>query len=401
MPIVNSIAALEPEMTAWRRHLHQHPELGLDCFKTAEFVVEKLKGFGITEIHTGIARTGVVAVIEGQGPGRTIGLRADMDALPMEDLSGTEHASRVPGMAHTCGHDGHTTMLLGAAKYLAETRNFSGKVALIFQPAEENEGGGRIMVEEGMMDRFDIEEVYGIHNMPGGAVGHMHTNCGALLAGVDEFTIRITGQGGHGAMPFQTRDPVVCAASMVQALQTIVSRNTDALDRLVVSVTQIHTGSAMNIVPETAMLNGTVRYFDKDVQAVVKERMGEIAEFQAKSFGMRAELDYIEGYPPTINHPGAGGIRGRGRARGRGRRGGRPRRAADHAGRGFLLHAGGTARGLSLPGSGRHAGLPPPEVRFQRPGRAGGGQLFRPPRGKGLAAGLNLRVSLGRKYLRG
>lgn len=303
MPIVNSIAALEPEMTEWRRFLHQHPELGLDCFKTAEFVVEKLKGFGITEIHTGIARTGVVAIIEGRGPGRTIGLRADMDALPMEDLSGTDHASTVPGMAHTCGHDGHTTMLLGAAKYLAETRNFSGKVALIFQPAEENEGGGRIMVEEGMMDRFGIDEVYGIHNMPGGAVGHMYTNRGALLAGVDEFTIRITGQGGHGAMPFQTRDPVVCAASMVQALQTIVSRNVDALDRLVVSVTQIHTGSAMNIVPETALLNGTVRYFDKEVQAVVKTRMAEIAEFQARSFGMRAELDYVEGYPPTINHP--------------------------------------------------------------------------------------------------
>ncbi|WP_300438610.1 M20 aminoacylase family protein [uncultured Mameliella sp.] len=303
MPIVNSIAALEPEMTEWRRFLHQHPELGLDCFKTAEFVVEKLKGFGITEVHTGIARTGVVAIIEGRGPGRTIGLRADMDALPMEDLSGTDHASTVPGMAHTCGHDGHTTMLLGAAKYLAETRNFSGKVALIFQPAEENEGGGRIMVEEGMMDRFGIDEVYGIHNMPGGAVGHMYTNRGALLAGVDEFTIRITGQGGHGAMPFQTRDPVVCAASMVQALQTIVSRNVDALDRLVVSVTQIHTGSAMNIVPETALLNGTVRYFDKEVQAVVKTRMAEIAEFQAKSFGMRAELDYVEGYPPTINHP--------------------------------------------------------------------------------------------------
>ncbi|MBY6160988.1 amidohydrolase [Mameliella alba] len=303
MPIVNSIAALEPEMTAWRRHLHQHPELGLDCFKTADFVVERLKGFGITEIHTGIARTGVVAIVEGRAPGRTIGLRADMDALPMEDLSGTEHASKVPGMAHTCGHDGHTTMLLGAAKYLAETRNFAGRVALIFQPAEENEGGGRIMVEEGMMDRFDIEEVYGIHNMPGGEVGQMLTNRGALLAGVDEFTITITGQGGHGAMPFQTRDPVVCAASMVQALQTIVSRNVDALERLVVSVTQIHTGSAMNIVPETAVLNGTVRYFDKDVQTLVKSRMAEIAEFQAKSFGMSAELDYIDGYPPTINHP--------------------------------------------------------------------------------------------------
>lgn len=303
MPIVNSIAASEPQMTEWRRYLHQHPELGLDCFETAEFVVERLKDFGITDIHTGIARSGVVAIIEGRGPGRTIGLRADMDALPMEDLSGTDHASTVPGMAHTCGHDGHTTMLLGAAKYLAETRNFAGKVALIFQPAEENEGGGRIMVEEGMMDRFDIDEVYGIHNMPGGPVGHLHTNRGALMAGVDEFTIRITGVGGHGAMPFQTRDPVVTAASMVQALQTIVSRNVDALDRLVVSVTQIHTGSAMNIVPETAVLNGTVRYFDKAVQAVVKERMAEIVEFQAKSFGMSATLDYIEGYPPTVNHP--------------------------------------------------------------------------------------------------
>lgn len=303
MPIVNSIAASEPQMTEWRRYLHQHPELGLDCFKTAEFVVDRLKEFGITDIHTGIARTGVVAIIEGRATGRTIGLRADMDALPMEDLSGTDHASTIPGMAHTCGHDGHTTMLLGAAKYLAETRNFSGKVALIFQPAEENEGGGRIMVEEGMMDRFGIDEVYGIHNMPGGPVGHLHTNRGALLAGVDEFTIEITGVGGHGAMPFQTRDPVVTAASVVQALQTIVSRNVDALDRLVVSVTQIHTGSAMNIVPETAILNGTVRYFDKVVQAVVKERMAEIVEYQAKSFGMTATLNYIEGYPPTVNHP--------------------------------------------------------------------------------------------------
>ncbi|SNS71433.1 M20 aminoacylase family protein [Antarctobacter heliothermus] len=303
MPIVNSIAAAEPQMTEWRRYLHQHPELGLDCFKTADFVVERLKDFGITDIHTGIARTGVVAIIEGRGPGRTIGLRADMDALPMEDLSGTDYASKVPGMAHTCGHDGHTTMLLGAAKYLAETRNFAGKVALIFQPAEENEGGGRIMVEEGMMDRFGIDEVYGIHNMPGGPVGHLHTNRGALLAGVDEFTIEITGVGGHGAMPFQTRDPVVTAASMVQALQTIVSRNVDALDRLVVSVTQIHTGSAMNIVPEKAVLNGTVRYFDKAVQAVVKERMAEIVEHQARSFGMSATLEYIEGYPPTVNHP--------------------------------------------------------------------------------------------------
>jgi amidohydrolase len=303
MAIVNSIAALEQEMTGWRRHLHAHPELGLDCFETAAFVVARLKEFGITEIHEGWARSGVVAIIEGRAPGRTIGLRADMDALPMEDLSGTDHASTVPGLAHTCGHDGHTSMLLGAAKYLAETRNFAGRVALIFQPAEENEGGGRIMVEEGMMERFDIAEVYGIHNSPGAPEGSMHTNPGALLAGVDEFTVTITGKGGHGAMPFQTRDPVVAAASMVMALQSIVSRGVDALDRLVVSVTQIHTGSAMNIVPETAMLNGTVRYFDKAVQAVVKERMAEIVEFQARSFGMTAQLAYVEGYPPTINHP--------------------------------------------------------------------------------------------------
>jgi hippurate hydrolase len=303
MPILNSIAALSDEMTGWRRHLHQYPELGLDCHKTAAFVVEKLKEFGITDIHEGIARTGVVAIIEGQGEGRCIGLRADMDALPMEDLSGTDHASKIPGMAHTCGHDGHTTMLLGAAKYLAETRNFSGKVALIFQPAEENEGGGRIMVEEGMMDRFGIDEVYGIHNMPGETAGQMHTNRGALLAGVDEFTITLKGVGGHGAMPYETRDPVIAASSLVLALQSIVSRNIDALDRLVVSVTQIHTGTAMNIIPDQAVLNGTVRYFDKEVQALVKARMAEIAEFQAKSYGLEAELVYEEGYPPTINHP--------------------------------------------------------------------------------------------------
>lgn len=303
MPIVNSIAALSGDMTEWRRHLHQTPELGLDCHKTAAFVVEKLREFGIDDIHTGLARTGVVAIIEGREPGRTIGLRADMDALPMEDLSGAEWTSTVPGMAHTCGHDGHTTMLLGAAKYLSETRNFAGRVALIFQPAEENEGGGRIMVEEGMMDRFDIAEVYGIHNAPGLAEGSIATNPGALLAGVDEFTITLTGIGGHGAQPYETRDPAVAAASLTMALQTIVSRNIQALDRLVVSVTQIHTGSAMNIVPETAMMNGTVRYFDKGVQATVKERMADLVEYQARSFGMTAHLDYIEGYPPTINHP--------------------------------------------------------------------------------------------------
>lgn len=302
MPIVNSIAAMQDDLTAWRRHLHQHPELGLDCFKTAEFVVEKLKEFGITDIHTGIARSGVVAIIEGREPGRTIGLRADMDALPMEDMSGTDHASTVPGVAHTCGHDGHTTMLLGAAKYLAETRNFAGRVALIFQPDEEGGGGGRIMVEEGMMDRFDIQEVYGIHNSPEDPEGHILTAPGPLMAAVDSFQIHIKGKGGHGAMPYSTRDPIIAAVATVQSIQSIVSRNVDALDRLVVSVTQIHSGTSHNIIPDTAFIEGTVRSFDKSVQAVVQERMAAIVEHQALAFGLEAELTYEQGYPATVNH---------------------------------------------------------------------------------------------------
>ncbi|MBP0481026.1 M20 aminoacylase family protein [Sagittula salina] len=308
MAIVNSIAAMEEEMTGWRRTLHRMPELGLDCFKTAAFVSERLKKFGVDEIHEGVARSGVVAVIRGRGEGRTIGLRADMDALPMQDLSGTEHASEVPGMAHACGHDGHTTMLLGAAKYLSETRNFAGTVVLLFQPAEENDGGGRIMVEEGVMDRFGIDEVYAVHNMPGMAEGTIGTTHGAMMAGVDEFSIRITGKGGHGAMPQDTVDPVVAAASTVMALQTVLGRNVSALERVVLSVTQIHTGSAMNIVPGHAMLNGTVRYYDKAVQERVKARMSEIVSLQAASFGCTAELDYAEGYPPTINHPDQAGF---------------------------------------------------------------------------------------------
>lgn len=302
MPIVNSIAAMQDDMTAWRRHLHQHPELGLDCFKTAAFVVDKLKEFGITDIHEGIARSGVVAIIEGRAPGRTIGLRADMDALPMDDLSGTDHVSTVPGMAHTCGHDGHTAMLLGAAKYLAETRNFAGRVALIFQPDEEGSGGGRVMVEEGMMDRFAIDEVFGIHNNPEGPEGHISTGSGPLMAAVDSFQINIKGVGGHGAMPYATRDPIMAAVAMVQSIQSIVSRNVDALDRLVVSVTQIHAGTSHNIIPDTAFLEGTVRSFDKNVQALVKERMTDIVEHQAKVFGMEAELTYDHGYPATVNH---------------------------------------------------------------------------------------------------
>ncbi|WP_417723687.1 M20 aminoacylase family protein [Salipiger sp.] len=303
MPVINSIAAEAEQMTVWRRYLHQHPELMFDCVKTAAFVVEKLRSFGISEIHEGIAKTGVVAIIEGRGPGPTIGLRADMDALPMDDLSGTEHASTVPGVAHTCGHDGHTVMLLGAARYLAATRNFAGRVALIFQPAEEGGGGGKVMVEEGMMERFGIEEVYGIHNAPGDPAGHIRTAPGALMAAADSFRIEIAGKGGHGASPHLAVDPIPAAVATVQALQTVVSRNTDPLDRLVLSVTEIHSGTAHNIIPGTAWLGGTVRSFRPEVRNLAEERLRDIATAQAEVFGCTVEVVYDRGYPPCVNHP--------------------------------------------------------------------------------------------------
>ncbi|MGY9045858.1 hypothetical protein P775_28205 [Puniceibacterium antarcticum] len=302
MPVINRIAAYGEEMTGWRRHLHQHPELGLECHETARFVVERLREFGVTDIHEGIATSGLVALIEGNRPGPTIGLRADMDALPMEETSGVAHASTVPGKMHACGHDGHTTMLLGAARYLAETRNFAGRVALIFQPAEEGGGGGRIMVQEGIMERFDISRVFGIHNSPGTPLGHILTAPGPLMAGTDVFRIDVQGFGGHAAMPYRARDPIMATVSIVQALQTIVSRNTNAMDKLVLTVTQIHAGTATNIIPDTAQIVGTVRSFDPAVQAMVIERMEEIVHHQAASLGMSATLQYEKGYPATVNN---------------------------------------------------------------------------------------------------
>lgn len=303
MPVLNRIAGYTPEMTQWRRHLHTNPEVGFDCHETAAFVKEKLQAFGINQIHEGIATSGIVAIIEGSQPGPTIGLRADMDALPMAETTGLEYASTVPNKMHACGHDGHTTMLLGAAQYLAETRNFAGRVALIFQPAEEGGGGAQVMVQEGILDTFDIAEVYALHNAPGYPVGHFYTTPGPIMAAVDTFSIQITGRGGHGAMPHETADPIIAAVSIVQAIQTIVSRNHYAQDELVVSVTQIHTGSADNIIPEGAWINGTVRTFDKAVQAMVMRRLDEIVAGQAASFGVSAVLDYEIGYPATINDP--------------------------------------------------------------------------------------------------
>ena len=303
MPIINRIAGLAPEMTAWRRHLHAHPELAFDCHETAAFVAARLAEIGVDEIHTGIAQSGIVAIINGQGAGPVVGLRADMDALPILEETGVDYASQTPGKMHACGHDGHTAMLLGAAKYLAETRGFRGRVALIFQPAEEDGGGAGVMVEEGIMDRFDIAEVYALHNAPGQEAGRIFTTPGPIMAAVDEFTIQITGRGGHGAMPHETIDPIPAAISMVQAIQTIVSRNHHALKDLVVSVTQIHAGTTDNVIPSGAMINGTVRSFEAEVQAMVMARMDEIVAGQAASFGVRASLDYAIGYPATINDP--------------------------------------------------------------------------------------------------
>ncbi|WP_170523414.1 M20 aminoacylase family protein [Ruegeria arenilitoris] len=301
MPVVNRIADYAADMAEWRQHLHTIPELEFDCHQTAAFVAERLREFGVDELHEGIAQTGIVAIINGQGDGPTIGLRADMDALPIEEQTGVPYASKTPGKMHACGHDGHTTMLLGAARYLAETRNFRGRVALLFQPAEEEGGGADIMVKEGVMDRFDIAQVYALHNAPGFAEGAFYTTPGPIMAAVDTFDIHIQGVGGHGAMPHETRDPVMAACGIAQAIQTIVSRNHYALDDLVISVTQIHTGTVNNVIPDTAYLNGTVRTFDPAVQQMVMTRLEEIVQGQAASYGVTATLDYVVGYPATVN----------------------------------------------------------------------------------------------------
>ncbi|PZQ99640.1 MAG: amidohydrolase [Cereibacter sphaeroides] len=303
MPVLNRVAAYADEMTGWRRYLHQNPELKFDCHNTASFIVDRLREFGVDGIHEGIATSGVVAIINGRGKGPTIGLRADMDALPITELTGAKYASSVPGKMHACGHDGHVTMLLGAAKYLAETRNFSGRVALMFQPAEEDGGGGEVMVQEGVMDRFGIGQVYGIHNAPNVPFGKFVTTPGPIMAAVDTATVRVTGKGGHGANPHETVDPVVAIVGMVSALQTIISRNLYALDDLVLSVTQIHTGSASNIIPEDGWFCATIRTFTPDVRDLVEKRFHEIVEGHARAYGCEVSIDYERGYPPTVNHP--------------------------------------------------------------------------------------------------
>lgn len=308
MPVINRIAEFGPDMVEWRQWLHRNPELGFDLPKTSAFVAERLREIGVDELHEGIAKTGMVAIIEGQGEGPTIGLRADMDALPLDEVSGAEWSSETPGKMHACGHDGHTTMLLGAARYLAETRNFKGRVALIFQPAEEGGGGGEVMVNEGIMDTFGIGQVYGIHNAPGFPKGSIHTTPGPIMAGADEFFVTVNGVGGHGAYPSASADPIMAATAMVQAFQTIVSRNHDTAGQLVISVTVIEAGTATNIIPATCRFGGTVRTFDPEVQEMVIRRMGEIVKGVAEGYGVTGEIDYQKGYPPTVNDATSAGF---------------------------------------------------------------------------------------------
>ncbi|MGY3234383.1 MULTISPECIES: M20 aminoacylase family protein [unclassified Bradyrhizobium] len=311
MPIVNRIAALSDEMAAWRHDFHENPELLYEVHRTAGIVAEKLRAFGCDEVVTGIGRTGVVGVIRGRksGSGKAIGLRADMDALPIMEAADVPYASKVPGKMHACGHDGHTAMLLGAAKYLAETRNFDGTAILIFQPAEEGGGGGKAMVEDGLMTRWNIEQVYGMHNMPGLPEGHFATTSGPLLASSDNIQISVRGKGGHaGATPHQAIDSVLIGSQIVNALQSIVARNVDPLKSAVISVTQFHAGTAFNIIPETAELSGTVRTLDPEVRDLVERRIGEVADSVARAYGGTAETKYSRMYPVTMNHPREAGV---------------------------------------------------------------------------------------------
>ena len=304
MPVKNRFAELHAEITEWRRDIHAHPEVLYETHRTSALVAEKLKAFGCDEVVTGIGLTGVVGIIKGKTDtkGNVIGLRADMDALPMAEQTGLEYASQNEGAMHACGHDGHTAMLLGAAKYLSETRNFDGAVAVIFQPAEEGGNGALAMVEDGMMERFGIKEVYGMHNNPGLPVGEFAIRKGPMLAAVDFFTIEIEGRGGHAAMPHQTVDPTVIGTNIHSALQSIVSRNVDPVDRGVVSVTSFVTGSdVFNVIPHTATLKGTVRTFTPETQDMVEARMKEIAAGVAASFGGKATVDYNRITPATIN----------------------------------------------------------------------------------------------------
>ena len=309
MKIDPEILALKSEVTTWRRDFHQNPEILYDVHRTAGIVAEKLRAFGCDEVVEGIGRTGVVGVIHGRNGagGKVVGLRADMDALPINEETNLPHRSKVSGKMHACGHDGHTAMLLGAAKHLAATRDFDGSVVVIFQPAEEGGAGGKAMVDDGMMDRWNISEVYGMHNMPGLAPGHFSLRTGPLMAATAYYTITIEGRGSHAAKPHEGIDPVLIGAHIVTALQSIASRNVDPLKSVVVSTTMFHAGTAFNIIPSRATLTGTVRTLDPAMRDMAENRLRTVAEGTAKMFGASARVTYTRGYPATINNEAATG----------------------------------------------------------------------------------------------
>jgi hippurate hydrolase len=303
MPIVNRVADLHKDITAWRRDLHEHPELLYDVHRTAQTVADKLKEFGCDEVVTGIGRTGVVGVIKGRKPGNeVIGMRADMDALPILEETGLPYQSKTPGKMHACGHDGHTAMLLGAARYLTETRNFSGSAVVIFQPAEEGGAGGKAMVQDGMMERFGIKQVYGMHNHPGMAVGEFGIKPGPTMASADHMIIEIEGKGAHAARPHASVDTVLVGAQMINQIQSIVARNVDPLESAVVSICQFQAGTTDNVIPQTATLRGTVRALKSEVRDLVQKRLQEVVDGTAALYGAKATLKYHPGYPVLNNH---------------------------------------------------------------------------------------------------
>jgi amidohydrolase len=304
MPIVNRIADLHPEITAWRRDIHAHPELLYDVQRTAALVADKLRSFGCDEVVTGIGRTGVVGVIRGGrgGSTRAIGLRADMDALPIEEANDVAYKSTVPGLMHACGHDGHTAMLLGAARYLAETRNFAGTAVVIFQPAEEGGGGGRSMVQDGLMDRFRVEEVYGMHNFPGLPVGKFALRAGPLMAAADRISIEIEGCGAHAARPHLGVDTILVGAQIINQIQSIVSRNVDPLEAAVITITVFQGGTTDNVIPQTAILRGTARSLTPKVRDQLESRLLQMVTATAQAYGATAKLTYRRDYPVTRNH---------------------------------------------------------------------------------------------------
>jgi hippurate hydrolase len=307
MPIINRVADLQPDIQAWRRDIHQHPELQYDEHRTAAFVAERLRDFGCDEVVTGLGGTGVVGLIKGrraqaQGDVKVIGLRADMDALPIQEATQLPYASRTPGKMHACGHDGHTAMLLGAARYLAETRNFAGEAVVIFQPAEEGGAGAAAMIKDGLLDRFAIDQVYGMHNGPGIPVGSFAIRPGPIMASTDAINILIEGRGGHAARPHISIDSVLVGAQLITSLQSIVSRSVDPLESAVISICEFHAGNARNVIPQTAELKGTMRTLTPEVRGLVEKRLRDVVDGVARMSGAKIDLNVERGYPVVVNH---------------------------------------------------------------------------------------------------